>query len=189
MAPSVRTLAILAAGILVGGNVAVEAADVRRAVAVMFPSELGVARGLDVGGTVIFTQKIESEVEVDIKITGLPASGMHAFHVHQSGDATDTLTLNTLGTHFMPICSEKPVAGAGGLDAALGGIARQVATSTCEDDQIHGYPPAIRRQPGDMGNLTVDAQGSATELKIIGQGNYVLTFISFYTTWCLIYTM
>jgi hypothetical protein len=52
----------------------------------------------------------------------------------------------------------------------LGGITRQDASSTCKDDQIHGYPPSIQRQPGDMGNITVSAQGTVTEIKILGQG-------------------
>lgn len=173
MAPCIPTLAIAAAAFLVGNTGVVEAASVRKAVAVIFPSELGKGRGLSISGRVIFTQTIDSEVEADIQITGLIANGIHGLHVHQSGDSTDTLTMNTLGVHFMPLCTETPV-GALNFDSAIGGITRQISSS-CQDDQIHGYPPAIQRQPGDMGNITVNDVGLVQETKILGQGKMSLT--------------
>jgi Cu/Zn superoxide dismutase len=97
MAPCLRSCAVVVAALLASAS-SVEAANVRRAVAVIFPSELGVARGLDISGRVIFTQTIDSEVQADIQISGLPSDGMHGFHVHQAS------SLNTYVCMYVCMC-------------------------------------------------------------------------------------
>ena len=40
--------------------------------------------------------------------------------------------------------------------------------------QIHGWPPSIQRQSGDMGNITVDNDGAVRTTLTIGQGKMSL---------------
>ena len=117
-----------------------------------------------VSGTVIFEQPAGtdklSDVTVTTSISGL-RPGAHGFHIHQYGDVRSTSDLTTMSAHFVPYCAPPDLDGQGN---PIG--------PSCEDDQVHGLPPSIRRQPGDMGNLTVGNDGTvsvSTRTLTIGQ--------------------
>ena len=94
--------------------------------------------GSTVSGTVLFEQEADPDllanVTVTVNINGL-TSGYHGFHVHQYGDVRVTDSLETMDAHFVPTCSLVDI------------------DNPCYNDQKHGLPPSIVRQPGDMGNL------------------------------------
>lgn len=50
-------------------------------------------------GTVKLTQMPDGAVEVEVKLTGVPA-GVHGFHIHEKGDCGDNG--NAAGGHFNP---------------------------------------------------------------------------------------
>ena len=123
-----------------------------------FSNHIAIARvtgsGLmpNVQGTVVFEEVSLKAVDVTVNITGC-IPGTHGFHVHQFGDirkkdVSGQLTLAYVGKHFIPMCTNDE------------------GTNQCENDQIHGNPPDIKRQPGDMGNIVCDANGQVTGFKI-----------------------
>jgi len=108
------------------------------------------------------------DMTVEYDISGL-TDGVHGFHVHQYGDTicvvppctgTDTYVdypdLSTIAKHFVPFCIPPSPDEDGNMPE-----------DACANDQIHGYPPALRRHPGDMGNIT-SAGG-------VAQGSFVLS--------------
>jgi len=108
------------------------------------------------------------DLTVEYDISGL-TDGVHGFHVHQYGDTicvvppctgTDTYVdypdLSTIAKHFVPFCIPPSPDEDGNMPE-----------DACANDQIHGYPPALRRHPGDMGNIT-SAGG-------VAQGSFVLS--------------
>ena len=99
-----------------------------------------------------------ADVTVRINVTGLPA-GEHGFHVHQYGDVRSTSDLSTMAAHFVPFCIPPEVAPGGGTQQEGG----------CEQDQRHGIPPSVTRQPGDMGNIVVGASRTVQQTLTIGQ--------------------
>ena len=64
--------------------------------------------------------------------------------------------------HFVPYCSPPDV------------DANGQQTGGCQSDQVHGLPPSINRQPGDMGNILVGNDGSVNQVLIMGQGKMSL---------------
>lgn len=108
------------------------------------------------------------DMTVEYDISGL-TDGVHGFHVHQYGDTicvvppctgTDTYVdypdLSTIAKHFVPFCIPPSPDAEGNMPEDV-----------CANDQVHGYPPAVRRHPGDMGNIT-SAGG-------VAQGSFVLS--------------
>ena len=123
-----------------------------------------------VSGTVVFEQAANNplaDVTVTVRIRGL-RPGQHGFHVHQNGDVRETTDLSTMAAHFVPFCVPPEV------EVNPDGTV-QNATNGCKNDQIHGLPPSVQRQPGDMGNILVAADGSVTQSLTIGQGKMSLT--------------
>ena len=119
-------------------------------------------------GWVRFEQPADNplaDVTVVINITGLTA-GQHGFHVHQFGDVRITTDLSSMSAHFVPFCIPAEI------DVEGGGV--QTGTG-CEADQIHGIPPALIRQPGDMGNLVVGATRTVLQTLTMGQQKMSLT--------------
>lgn len=127
-----------------------------------------------VSGTVVFEQSATDplgDVTVRIDASGLQA-GQHGFHIHQFGDVRTTEDLSTIGYHFVPFCVPPERV----IDDATGQVLN--TTGSCADDQVHGLPPSVRRQPGDMGNVDVGAGGKpagGTAVLVIGQGKMSLT--------------
>ena len=127
-----------------------------------------------VTGSVTFEQAADdplADITVRVSVSGLHP-GLHGFHVHQYGDVRDTATLSTIGYHFVPFCIPPDVI----VDPENGDIIE--TPDGCADDQVHGLPPDSKRQPGDMGNLVIGADGSpdaASGTLTIGQGKMSLT--------------
>ena len=123
------------------------------------------AAGSAVAGTVTFEQQAPlSPVTVSVQISGL-RPGTHGFHVHQFGDVRVTANLDTISAHFVPQCAPPDVDENG---QQVGG---------CENDQVHGLPPSLTRQPGDMGNIEVGYDGLVTPASrslIIGESKMSL---------------
>jgi len=121
---------------------------------------------LKVSGTVTFEQAEDDSLApmtVTVNINGL-SPGLHGFHVHQFGDVREVSDLSTMGAHFVPFCIP-PEIQPGVTDL----------TNGCINDQKHGWPPSEIRQPGDMGNITVTAAGTVTQVLTIGQRKMSLT--------------
>jgi Cu-Zn family superoxide dismutase len=117
------------------------------------------ATGVDsaVSGNVTFEQLTPlGDVTVHVDVHGLRA-GSHGFHVHQFGDVRSTSDLATMGRHFIPYCAPPDVDDNGQL------------TGGCDNDQVHGLPPSLTRQPGDMGNVQVGND------RTVAAGSRVLT--------------
>ena len=126
-----------------------------------------------VSGFVTFEQAAPlGDVTVRIAASGL-RPGLHGFHVHQYGDVRDVSSFGSMGYHFVPFCVPPETV----IDSSTGAVL-QNATGGCENDQVHGLPPSVRRQPGDMGNLRIGADGQPAASSItlrIGQGKMSLT--------------
>jgi len=120
-----------------------------------------------VSGYVMFEQLASdplATVTVHVQITGL-TPGNHGFHVHQYGDVRYTDGLQTMGAHFVPFCVPPDME----VDANGNLIP---SDNTCSQDARHGIPPDVNRQPGDMGNIAIQADGTpdvASSLLTIGQ--------------------
>ena len=56
--------------------------------------------GQTANGTVTFTQNADGTVQVNVRLTGVPA-GLHGFHVHEKGDCGNDG--NAAGMHFNPM--------------------------------------------------------------------------------------
>ena len=126
----------------------------------------GAVDGSTISGTVTFEQSESDplgDMTVTYSINGMP-DGLKAFHVHQFGDTRVTDTLSTMDAHFVPFCIPPMI------DETTG---EPPAGASCQDDSVHGMPPSVLRQPGDMGNINVDNNGAGT--LIIGQGKMSLT--------------
>lgn len=104
------------------------------------------------------------DVTVRVVMSGL-TPGVHGFHVHQFGDVRATADLSTMSAHFVPFCIPP------GIDINTG----LPLPSACEDDQRHGIPPSAERQPGDMGNILVAADGTVDVTVVLGQAKMSLT--------------
>ena len=118
-----------------------------------------------VSGTITFEQMTPlGDVRVTAIVSGL-RPGLHGFHVHQYGDVRSTSDLSTMSAHFVPYCAPPDIDENG---QQIGG---------CEDDQKHGLPPHITRQPGDMGNLDIGFDGAVkpeSQILTIGQAKMSL---------------
>jgi len=117
-----------------------------------------------VTGTVRFSQKADdplADVNVEVNIAGL-REGLHGFHVHQNGDTRVTSSFDTMDYHFVPICLPPPLAY---NDVGV----MEIGDDWCTQDQTHGYPPSIYRQPGDMGNISVADDGTCVTSFTLGQ--------------------
>jgi len=158
-------LALLAVQLLgVSGQVHTAIAVIRASTGHDFATE-----GVD--GTVKFEQSADDplgDVTVTVDIKNL-APGVHGFHVHQFGDTRSTSDLSTLGAHFVPYCTPPDI-----VDEDT------QADDPCSKDQQHGnnldgpgaergWPPSEVRQPGDMGNITVGADGTVRTTLVLGQ--------------------
>ena len=118
--------------------------------------------GSQIFGSVTFEQQTPlGDVTVRVSISGL-RPGQHGFHVHQFGDVRSTSDLTTMSAHFVSYCSPPDV------------DANGQQTGGCEADQVHGLPPSINRQPGDMGNILVGNDGSVNQVLTMGQGKMSL---------------
>ncbi|CAN1348048.1 Superoxide dismutase [Cu-Zn] [Linum perenne] len=88
-----------------------------------------------VSGTIFFTQEGDAPTTVTGNISGLKP-GLHGFHVHALGDTTNgcmsTALSCMIGPHFNPQGKE------------------------------HGAPEDEHRHAGDLGNVTVGDDGTAT---------------------------
>lgn len=62
-------------------------------------SVLAPTKGNSVGGSVNFTQK-KGFVQIEAKISGLTANGIHAIHIHEKGNCTGDGS--SAGAHFNP---------------------------------------------------------------------------------------
>jgi len=91
--------------------------------------------------------------------------GAHGFHVHQYGDVRSVSDLSTMSAHFVPDCIPEEVPPGGGANL----------TNGCLKDQLHGLPPSIIRQPGDMGNVMVGPSRALQLTLTIGQQKMSLT--------------
>ena len=123
----------------------------------------GAVDGSTISGTVTFEQSASDplgDMTVSYSINGMDA-GLKGLHVHQFGD-TRGANLTTMAAHFVPFCI--PPEMVDGVPPAGG----------CEDDSVHGLPPSVKRQPGDMGNIVV-VDGVAEATLTIGQGKMSLT--------------
>ena len=121
----------------------------------------GAKASYNVSGSVSFEQGTDlGDMTVTFSMTGL-TDGAHGFHVHQFGDTRVTDSLSTMSAHFVPFCLPPEVDDQGNK---IGG---------CEDDQQHGYPPSVQRQPGDMGNIS-SFGGVAQSVLTLGQGKMSL---------------
>jgi len=105
-----------------------------------------------------------ADITVHINVTGLTA-GEHGFHVHQFGDVRSTTDLSTMSAHFVPFCIPSEVVPDGDADSETG----------CEADQVHGIPPSVIRQPGDMGNVLIGASRTLVSTIVIGQAKMSLS--------------
>ena len=65
-----------------------------------------------------------------------------------------------MAAHFVPQCAFEIVVNPDGSVSE---------NKPCKNDQKHGLPPSIVRQPGDMGNLDVTSTGASTTTVAIGQ--------------------
>jgi len=145
---------------------ATAAAQTNTAIAKMRGARVGTDDAI--AGTVTFEQSAADplgDITVTVALSGMTPGQTHGFHVHQFGDTRITQCeaecenpqspdyvspLTTMSAHFVPYCVP-PEAGESG--AITGG---------CADDQVHGLPPSQQRQPGDMGNIIVSAEGTVT---------------------------
>ena len=108
-----------------------------------------------VSGYVKFEQDEDlGDLTVTYNIEGL-TEGLHGFHVHQYGDTRVTDALDTMSAHFVPYCMPPEA----DEDCTIEDCK---ITGGCADDQVHGLPPSLQRQPGDMGNIVVEADGTVT---------------------------
>jgi|UniRef100_A0A6C0HC33 Cu-Zn family superoxide dismutase len=92
---------------------------------------IAVFDGKKIKGSVLFTEDLKNDVVViDIQIEGLKKSGLHGFHVHESGDLTDKCEsmcahFNPFGkTHGCPGAKIRHVGDLGNLHTDANGIAR-----------------------------------------------------------------
>ena len=158
----------LVVGILLLPGAAAQAAMPYRAIA-----KIRGATGVDaqVSGSVVFEQLTPlGDVTVRVDIRGL-RPGKHGFHVHQFGDVRSTSDLSTMSAHFVPFCAPPSIDENG------------QQTGGCENDQVHGFPPSARRQPGDMGNITVRPNGTVearavVESRDLADGRFELSYMS-----------
>lgn len=131
-------------------------ADIRRGIAVLRASDYykSLHPSADVVGTVTFTQASEDgPVTVAVDASGLDSAASElGFHVHNFGDATNTMTVDTLGVHLTPSC-----------------------TIECKNDSTHGFPPSPIRQWGDMGNLPLSGGAVSGYTELLGQNKMSLS--------------
>ena len=151
-----------------------------------------------VAGSVKFRQGSDGlgDVTVEIDITGL-SPGVKGFHAHQYGDVRSTGDLSTIGAHFTPYCIPPEIVDEDGEELDPDEPGNAPGRYNCKNDQappstppaggacaarvtvpivwqIHGWPPSIQRQSGDMGNITVDNNGAVRTTLTIGQGKMSL---------------
>ncbi len=126
-----------------------------------------------VSGYVLFEQPADdalADVTVHVQILGV-TPGTHGFHVHQYGDVRFTDSLASMGAHFVPNCvpPDMDVDNSGNLIES---------ENVCAQDAKHGLPPSVERQPGDMGNIVIQADGTpdtASSRLTIGQSKMSLS--------------
>ena len=124
-----------------------------------------------VTGTVRFEQAPDEplgDVTMTYEISGLPANGTHAVHIHEFGDLSVTYNLRSMGAHFVPVCVHSGVGADGNAPAVTEATCANASTRPCECDQRHGMPPSAIRQPGDLGNL-VSTGGIVSGTLVLGQ--------------------
>ena len=158
---------------------ATAAAQTNTAVAKMRGARVGTDDAI--AGTVTFEQSAADplgDITVTVALTGMTPGQTHGFHVHQFGDTRITQCVDfppaipdadctepppgqprppnyvspliTMSAHFVPYCVPPEAGESGDI------------TGGCSDDQVHGLPPSQQRQPGDMGNIIVEADGTVT---------------------------
>ena len=71
--------------------------DATELIAVLSPTE-----GNQTAGVVTFKPVEKGQVEIDAKLTGLPANSKHAIHIHQYGDLTSK-DGKSAGDHYNPM--------------------------------------------------------------------------------------
>ena len=91
---------------------------------------IAVFDGKKIKGSVVFTEDLNNDVVIiDISIEGLKRTGLHGFHVHESGDLTSQCEsmcahFNPFGkTHGCPGMSNRHVGDLGNLQPDTNGIA------------------------------------------------------------------
>lgn len=132
------------------------AAQTNTAVAKMRGARVGTDDAI--AGTVTFEQSTADplgDITVTVALTGMTPGQTHGFHVHQFGDTRVTDALDTMSAHFVPYCMPPEA----DEDCTIEDCK---ITGGCADDQVHGLPPSPQRQPGDMGNIIVEADGTVT---------------------------
>ena len=111
----------------------------------------------------------------DVTVTWLNLQGLsegeHGFHIHQYGDITSNSPATT-GFHFVPdqICSPCEIVNSS--EASTGSCTDDL--ELCLSDSRQGWPPSQNRHPGDMGNITADANGETAGSRVLGQGKMSL---------------
>ena len=91
---------------------------------------IAVFDGKKIKGTVLFTEDLNNDVVIiDISVQGLKRTGLHGFHVHESGDLTSQCEsmcahFNPFGkTHGCPGMTNRHVGDLGNLQPDTNGVA------------------------------------------------------------------
>jgi Cu-Zn family superoxide dismutase len=99
---------------------------------------IAVFDGRKIKGTVVFTEDLKKDlVIIDIELSGLKKSGLHGFHVHESGDLTGKCEsmcahFNPYGkTHGCPGMKNRHVGDLGNLETDVTGCARYRMFDDC----------------------------------------------------------
>jgi superoxide dismutase, Cu-Zn family len=106
-------------------------------------------------GTATFSQGDDGTVTVNVEVQGLPA-GEHGIHIHEYGicDPSGDQPFSTAGSHYNPTATRH---GGPPMDDA-----HMAAMSGTPEVTAAGSPEASTGHAGDLGNITVNDDGTGT---------------------------